>query len=173
MILTVLNVFAGVASLVGFFYTWSSVRAPRKDSVARSPLDIRFLKWTSRVFVFTGLFALYVLFYPGSLLERNVRSKTTNYRSTALGDSGQVIQIQRGSIRFAGDERAIEFDAPFADTPSVDIVNTKGYRLGIEVGEVTPHSVTVTRSIFNGFERFKSYRWIARGPALVRVDDIR
>jgi hypothetical protein len=72
------------------------------------------------VFGIALLASIYVLFVPDTTLERNVGFKVARF---SLPSSSDEILIQRGEVSIGYGPTAVEFNEPFAERPTVEIVN--------------------------------------------------
>lgn len=156
--LTLFNLLAGAASIAGLYVT---------------------IQTNYNAFLLIGLFGLalllciYVLFVPGTTVERNVTAKLwpnlAQYSNP--NKSGEVEEIQHGEFEVAGfDTTAITFHRPFASAPQVEVIDTDRKGFVPIVQNVTAHQASFRRrESAPGIEKQFSYTWIARGVPLKRL----
>ncbi|MEO0474834.1 MAG: hypothetical protein AAF085_02525 [Planctomycetota bacterium] len=148
--LTVLNVVAGFASIVGLYIALDK-KAENIDGVVIA------------IFVVTVLIALYVLLIPNNPLQKNVEAKLSIYECPNKGK----IMIQTGNSQIiGGGPVTVEFDPPFADAPDVVPINAGNESMRLpDVENITYSSAMFTRGAYRGTKQ-ESFKWIATGKPI-------
>lgn len=162
--ITILTIFSGVASLLGFAYIFFGSR-----TAAYKRLCACFLGLAA---VWSG----YVALVPGSATERNVAAKIAYYQLPSSPNEKNLLLVQNGDLSYVGGCSPVEvqFPVPFSEAPKVELVNFKGYEsyLAPEVGVVTPFKVEFVSGGIGCppvLPEIRTYRWIAAGPALNEI----
>ncbi|WP_295985230.1 hypothetical protein [uncultured Variovorax sp.] len=102
----------------------------------------------------------------------NVAGKIAFYKVPTVERESKTVMVQRGEISFSGfGPKSVEFPAPFATAPAVEVININGYDdFNVpRVKAVTAHQLTFTRTSSGGLgvpEGLQTYRWVARGTPL-------
>src|SRR4051794_31264008 len=145
-LLTIFNLLAGAASIAGLYVT----------------LNLGYVPYMLMVTFGLSLgLSGYVLFVPGTRIERNVSSKVRRF---ALPGYPDELVIQSGEFSLTGFGLAVvRFDQPFAETPTVEVVNEKNNRgYAPVVKEVTPHQVIFHRDAMSAPAEGQTFTWVAR-----------
>ena len=154
--LTIFNLIAGGASIVGLYIATNSPQDPLL------------------MYIFIGVFGIaillsgYILFIPNTKLERNVASKVIKYRTPSSEESKSILSIQRGEFTInQWGPTAVEFYEPFVSPPQVEVINDRGYdTVTPSVTRVTEHHAVFKRESISAPGQSENYRWVARGTCL-------
>ncbi|MCX6830139.1 MAG: hypothetical protein NT002_12815 [candidate division Zixibacteria bacterium] len=151
--ITIFSLFAGAASMGGLYVT------------LKGPQDFWIMIF---LFGISLAVSIYVLFVPNTKFEQNVASKIRKYRYPGISFGEQEVGIQKGDFSILQNGPAVvEFEVPFAEVPSFEIINFKGNGDPQPVVEcLTPHQAVIRRNRSGSYVR-SEYRWVARGLTLI------
>jgi hypothetical protein len=152
--LTVFNIVASAASIVGLYVTLTD--ANRGSIIAL-------------VFLLSLPLSFYVLLVPNSTIERNVRSKIMTFENPELNQESDEIIIQRGEFTVSGHASVgVEFYTPFRVPPEVVVINSRGYSPPLpSVDKVTTEHASFKSGSSAPFAK-QTFVWVARGIPLKR-----
>ena len=165
-LLIVLNIFSGVASILGFAYIYlSHGKRPFSKRAFKIVVCISFI-----CCLFTSVF---ILFFPLKTIEENVDQKITFFSNDNDKDKKHDILFLRGEITLRGDgPHGIEFNEPYKRPPHFEIININGYGKNHvpNVINVTKHQAIIRNKLaYPSDDRPYEFIWVAIGKPLGKL----
>jgi hypothetical protein len=160
--ITIFTIVTGTASVLGFVFAFYRDVTPTYVLLCKIGFGVAIV-WS-----------VYVLFIPGTSVEKNVAQKIAYYHVASAEKQSDALIIERGDVSFSGTgPLAIEFPVPFRNPPDVEVINAGGYgdEYVPKVRTVTSQQVVLYRNTTGGSvpEFLQGYRWVARGIPLDEV----
>jgi hypothetical protein len=148
--ITIISIFGGIASILGLI---------------GSIITAKSIAWYEILgFAICLLLSIFVLLVPENIFEKNIKSKIRVYDP----DATPIVGDQMGKFTiYDTTSLEIEFEIPFTEIPSVQIINFEGHARDLipTVSNVTIYKATVSRKDSTPWG--KKFKWVARGKIIM------